>query len=248
MKRVEIRDRAHDPARHRARTCRGKKRYKRKSLAEDAAHWSSGRSGGDFIVAYLCRYCQGWHIGHIRKAERTMDANEYQKHAMSFSVAHDRPELRLINAVVGIAGEGGELAALLRPAIAGDEVMRRLFELVAEVGTIAEAVKKARFHGHDLDYDAATKAITTARIYAARLANAIAAEVRNGPPEMADVTLEAIDPVLTIKETGDVRWYTAQAADAINVSLSRIDEANIAKLSKRYQNGFSTEASVNRSE
>ena len=61
--------RARDPALHRARTCRYKKRYKRQWLAEQDAHRVSGQTGG-YIVAYPCRYCNGWHIGHIVRSDR----------------------------------------------------------------------------------------------------------------------------------------------------------------------------------
>lgn len=64
MLRREVITRARDPARHRARTCREKKRYRRRWLAEVDAKRASGQSGG-MIVAYACRYCRGWHIGHL---------------------------------------------------------------------------------------------------------------------------------------------------------------------------------------
>lgn len=47
-------------------------------------------------------------------------------------------------------------------------------------------------------------------------------------------------------ELGDVLWYVAGLASVIGVTLSEVANANIAKLEKRYPNGFSTEASMNR--
>lgn len=49
------------------------------------------------------------------------------------------------------------------------------------------------------------------------------------------------------KELGDVAWYLARAADKFGLPLSEIFEANIEKLKKRYPEGFSSEASINRS-
>jgi len=47
-------------------------------------------------------------------------------------------------------------------------------------------------------------------------------------------------------ELGDILWYIAVAADALNEPLSNIVEMNVQKLRKRYPDGFSTERSVNR--
>lgn len=51
-----------------------------------------------------------------------------------------------------------------------------------------------------------------------------------------------------IKELGDVAWYLAEAAEALDVSLDEILERNIEKLKKRYPEGFSEEKSINRTE
>ncbi len=49
-----------------------------------------------------------------------------------------------------------------------------------------------------------------------------------------------------IKELGDIAWYLAEAAHALDVDLEMILSLNIEKLKKRYPEGFSTEASINR--
>ena len=48
------------------------------------------------------------------------------------------------------------------------------------------------------------------------------------------------------KELGDVLWYLAVLADALNMELADIAKANIAKLKARYPAGFSSERSINR--
>ena len=56
----------------------------------------------------------------------------------------------------------------------------------------------------------------------------------------------ALNPDEVMKEVGDVLWYCALMATALNFKLSEVMEANIEKLKKRYPNGFDDERSVNR--
>lgn len=49
-----------------------------------------------------------------------------------------------------------------------------------------------------------------------------------------------------VKELGDVAWYLAEAATALDVPLEVIFQGNLDKLRRRFPNGFDTEASVNR--
>ncbi|MCI6697148.1 MAG: nucleoside triphosphate pyrophosphohydrolase family protein [Erysipelotrichaceae bacterium] len=51
-----------------------------------------------------------------------------------------------------------------------------------------------------------------------------------------------------IKELGDVAWYLAEAATALNVDLSEILEKNIKKLENRFPDGFNSNRSINRGE
>lgn len=50
------------------------------------------------------------------------------------------------------------------------------------------------------------------------------------------------------KELGDIAWYLAETAAAIDLPLEDVFQANIDKLKKRYPEGFSAEKSVNRVE
>jgi NTP pyrophosphatase (non-canonical NTP hydrolase) len=50
------------------------------------------------------------------------------------------------------------------------------------------------------------------------------------------------------KELGDIAWYLAEAAFAIDMDLESILVNNIEKLKKRFPEGFSTEKSINREE
>ena len=47
-------------------------------------------------------------------------------------------------------------------------------------------------------------------------------------------------------ELGDLAWYLAEAATALDLDLEDILRANLEKLERRYPDGFSTEKSVGR--
>ena len=55
-----------------------------------------------------------------------------------------------------------------------------------------------------------------------------------------------LDREKLIKELGDIAWYLAETAAALDVSLEEVLERNIEKLRSRYPEGFSAERSVNR--
>ena len=48
------------------------------------------------------------------------------------------------------------------------------------------------------------------------------------------------------KELGDIAWYLAEAATALDIPLEDILQANIDKLKKRYPEGFETKRSLTR--
>jgi NTP pyrophosphatase (non-canonical NTP hydrolase) len=76
--------------------------------------------------------------------------------------------------------------------------------LAGEAGEVADLIKKAVYHQHGVDKDKLTK------------------------------------------ELGDVLWYLAALASVLGLTLEQVAEANIAKLRRRYPEGFSCEASKNR--
>lgn len=51
-----------------------------------------------------------------------------------------------------------------------------------------------------------------------------------------------------IKELGDIAWYLAETAFALDVDLETVLQRNIDKLKKRYPQGFDREKSVHRTE
>ncbi len=55
-----------------------------------------------------------------------------------------------------------------------------------------------------------------------------------------------LDKEKLVKELGDIAWYLAEAATALDMPLEAIFRGNIEKLMARYPEGFSSERSVNR--
>ena len=57
-----------------------------------------------------------------------------------------------------------------------------------------------------------------------------------------------LDKEKLAKELGDIAWYLAETAYALDIPLEDILQANIDKLRKRYPEGFDKERSINRTE
>ena len=55
-----------------------------------------------------------------------------------------------------------------------------------------------------------------------------------------------LDKEKLLKELGDIAWYLAETAYALDIPLDEVFEGNIAKLRARYPQGFDTEKSVHR--
>lgn len=57
-----------------------------------------------------------------------------------------------------------------------------------------------------------------------------------------------LDRERLIKELGDVAWYLAETATALNVTLEEVLEGNLRKLRARYPEGFDAQRSLHREE
>ena len=53
-----------------------------------------------------------------------------------------------------------------------------------------------------------------------------------------------LDKESLAKELGDVAWYLAEAATALDIPLETIFQGNLDKLKKRYPEGFDSQKSV----
>ena len=58
----------------------------------------------------------------------------------------------------------------------------------------------------------------------------------------------ALDRDRLIGELGDVAWYLAETAAALDVDLETVLERNIEKLKRRYPEGFDAGKSIDRAE
>ena len=57
-----------------------------------------------------------------------------------------------------------------------------------------------------------------------------------------------LDKQKLAKELGDIAWYLAETATALDMDLEEVFAANIEKLKKRYPEGFDSERSIHREE
>jgi NTP pyrophosphatase (non-canonical NTP hydrolase) len=157
---------------HRKQEIKGKKKYG-VSLEENISLTTEQRIEHlqEELIDGL-KYCE-----HLKAGMRDngITANDYQRAAMR--TAGDNKDSYLLNGVMGLCGEAGE---------------------------VIDLVKKHLYQGHDLDKEK------------------------------------------LILECGDVAWYLALIASAIDVPLSEILQKNIDKLKERYPEGFSKERSINR--
>lgn len=55
-----------------------------------------------------------------------------------------------------------------------------------------------------------------------------------------------LDKQKLAKELGDIAWYLAETAYALDIPLEEILRGNIEKLKKRYPEGFSAQRSIDR--
>ena len=58
----------------------------------------------------------------------------------------------------------------------------------------------------------------------------------------------ALDRDALIGELGDIAWYLAETARALDCDLETVFRRNVEKLQRRYPEGFSAEQSLNRGE
>jgi NTP pyrophosphatase (non-canonical NTP hydrolase) len=58
----------------------------------------------------------------------------------------------------------------------------------------------------------------------------------------------ALDRDALIGELGDIAWYLAETARALDCDLETVLRRNVEKLQRRYPEGFSAEQSLNRGE
>ena len=174
-----------------------------------------------------------------------------------------------MKAVFSFAIEKMEIVKITADHLVGNEasgaVMRKLG--MVHTGTVKEKYEK---HGHKVDAEcyelvtAARESITAdeyQRLAMVTLNPELSKKdvLINGVMGLCGEAGEAIDIVKKhlaqgheldreklIKELGDVAWYLAETAYALDVSLDKVLRGNIEKLKARYPQGFDSEKSKNR--
>ena len=126
-----------------------------------------------------------------------------------------------------------ELAArtINKDASATDNLLNACLGLAGEVGEFNDLVKKWLFHGHTLDIDKCVKELGDTLWYIPQAIRALKklAEDRQAYAGMAVFNLTNTIP-------------------ASDLTLEGVARINIEKLEKRYKDGFSSQASINRTE
>lgn len=146
--------------------------------------------------------------------------------------------------------------------------LRLVYDLVSiaiEVGKLVEHVKKGIFHQHGIDTSMLNE----------RLSAIAEMTLGQSPPipsltgqeimklwvlsgligEAAEIGQDILDEFETgkklgemSKELGDCQWYLTSLATQYGLSMNDVLIGNVEKLQRRYQNGYSSEASRNRQE
>ena len=146
--------------------------------------------------------------------------NEYQKLAFRTANGIDNPGDRLLNAMLGIAGELGELSQNLYH---DTKVSRmnypwefvKLMTSLISLGEKAEEVKHRIFHKHPAGH-----------------------KIRD--PELGRKNRK--------EELGDILWYLTWLCSEDHLTLEEVAKSNIKKLQARYPEGFDPKRSINRKE
>lgn len=127
------------------------------------------------------------------------------------------------NCLLGLIGELGEIVELLNSN-------NEIFVKFVELAKVAEILKKFKYHGkttgdssfslNQVDLFMQSNRITT--------------------------FMPTINNDELTKETGDTLYYLTWLIDTLGLEASEVAQMNVEKLRKRYAEGFSVEASLNR--
>lgn len=148
--------------------------------------------------------------------------------------------LRVAVAGMGLAGEAAEVLEVVRRGAATEEVISEIGDVAwygAEVAsTLGIQLNTLDIHPADSDDDARGLSEDIV-IHAGRTTDYLKKIVGHGHP----VDVQKVSTMLVA-----VFSNIAALSVALGTSLDYVCAANIAKLSRRYPNGFSSEASINR--
>lgn len=127
------------------------------------------------------------------------------------------------NCLFGLIGELGEI-------VEGFGYINPVFESVYMQGQFADDIKKEKYHGKIADLSK----------YPENLHATFKACVEYKP------SFEVSETANLVKELGDLLYYLTWLIDTLGYEASEVAQQNVEKLRKRYGDGFSVEASLNR--
>lgn len=173
-----------------------------------------------------------------------MKANRYQKLAMQTANNEISSSEQLINSVLGLIGESGELCDIIHLCSTddGDSLTSRYMLLAARVGYFGDQIKKIKYHGHTADKIKMMNLCREIKDLSFGLSEY--ATYRDHTYDLEINTLGHEEKILD--ELGDCLWYIAYGVHSMMSTLKHIMKMNITKLFRRYQGKFSYEKSINR--
>lgn len=173
-----------------------------------------------------------------------MDANTYQQEARRTLI--DRPdreipqhELEMIWTALQISIASGRLVEYLKKAIFHQHGLPSYFSIADALQSIIELVGDLAVEP-ELPENLTGEQIMKLWVLSGLIGEA--SEIG----EKILTRLEEETPEGLQDEGGDIMWYVASFLTQHNISLGGTLEGNVDKLRKRYQNGYSSEASRNR--
>lgn len=133
------------------------------------------------------------------------------------------------NCLLGLIGELGEIVELLNSN-------NEIFVKFVELAKVAETLKKVKYHGKSIQ----GKLINDSSFNEAQL-----------DLFMQSNRITTFMPTINnndelTKELGDTLYYLTWLIDTMGLEASEVAQLNVEKLRKRYAEGFSIEASLNR--
>lgn len=183
-----------------------------------------------------------------------MNANDYQQLAARTLI--DKPdreysptELLLMWHLVGMILEGGEVSDILKKGIFHQHGYNPEFVKIA--------LKNMRYHGdaiflimngqHSIE-SLEMVHLTADEIMHIWNLSGIAGEASEVAKliQIMMVTHQPIDAEAMNKELGDLQWYVSAEVTRTGLTLSDVMLFNVEKLKKRYEHGYSSEASKKR--
>ena len=178
-----------------------------------------------------------------------MEASEYQKLAartliMEPDTTFTNDELAIMLAALELGAKVGAILELLKKGIChrhgySQEQLKELLEHCED----ACLTVKVRHLMKEPEYELSGN--EQMLIWCALGLGGEAGEVMETISKLPDIAYHGND---LVKELGDAAWYLAGLATLINVPLSEVFEQNIAKLRRRFPEGWGSEASKARAD